>query len=80
MFKRKQDNVKNLPKTTSSICYNIDDNTCTVDIDIKVVENTLFTIKDLMQSLGGKENKDIKNYDIVSLNFEIVKENEIDYF
>lgn len=80
MFKRKQNNVKDFPKTTSSICYHINDNTCTVEIDIKVVENTLFTVKDLMQSLGGKENRDIKNYDIVSLNFEVVKENEIDYF
>ncbi len=60
--------------TTSSIDYNIFDEQKTVDIFIKVKANEPFTVKDLFTSLKDKTNKDIYNYDIVSLEFEIVDE------
>jgi len=55
----------------SNIDYTITDALQIVDISIKVKANENFTIKDLIQNL--KEEKDILNYNIHSINFKIVE-------
>ena len=55
----------------SNIDYTFTDALQIVDISIKVKANENFTIKDLIQNL--KEEKDILNYNIHSINFKIIE-------
>jgi uncharacterized protein YdeI (BOF family) len=72
MFNRKTQKDKQVSMSCSSAEYNIDDNTMSVEISIKVFKNATYKMKDLVNDINGKENKDIRNYDIKKLTFEIV--------
>ena len=78
MLTRKHERTEKVSQTISACDYQINDNEMSVEIVVKVLRGATYTIKDLIQELGAKTNKDIRNYDIKKMTFEIV-DNEIDF-